>query len=93
MSTIVHSWKSFTAQECNKVLGRTGRFWQREPFDRYIRNERHFRNALTYIENNPVKAGLQRADRLAMEQCAVSLVRVEKKARQRRAYLRRKSLN
>jgi putative DNA methylase len=58
MSKIVHSWKSFTAHECNKVLGRTGKFWEREPFDRYIRNQRHFQNALAYIEGNPVKAGL-----------------------------------
>ena len=58
MSKIVHSWKSFTAHQCNQVLGRTGRLWEREPFDRYIRNQRHFRNALIYIENNPVKAGL-----------------------------------
>jgi REP element-mobilizing transposase RayT len=58
MSTIVHSWKSFTANQCNKILGRTGRFWEREPFDRYIRNKRHFHNALIYIEANPVKAGL-----------------------------------
>jgi REP element-mobilizing transposase RayT len=29
-----------------------------EPFDRYIRNERHYRKAVEYIENNPVKAGL-----------------------------------
>ncbi len=58
MSRIVHSWKSFTAHECNKVLERTGKLWEREPFDRYIRNQRHFRNAVTYIENNPVKARL-----------------------------------
>jgi len=58
MSMIVRSWKSFTAHECNKILQRTGRFWQREPFDRYIRNGTHFRRTLTYIENNPVKAGL-----------------------------------
>src|ERR1051326_6083450 len=58
MSRIVHSWKSFTAHECNKVLARTGRFSAREPFDRYIRNQKHFCNALTYIEENPVKAGL-----------------------------------
>lgn len=58
MSNIVHSWKSFTAHECNKLLGREGRFWQREPFDRYIRSKRHFRTALAYIEANPVKAGL-----------------------------------
>src|SRR5262245_15066123 len=58
MSSIVHSWKSFTAHECNKILNRTGKFWEREPFDRYIRNQRHFDNALVYIEGNPVKAGL-----------------------------------
>jgi len=58
MSKIVHSWKSFTAHECNKLLGRTGKFWEREPFDRYIRNQRHFCTAMAYVENNPVKAGL-----------------------------------
>jgi REP element-mobilizing transposase RayT len=58
LSQIAHSWKSYTANECNKVLQRKGEFWQPEPFDRYIRNERHFANAVTYIEENPVKAGL-----------------------------------
>ena len=58
MSKIVHSWKSFTANKCNEVLGRTGKFWELDPFDRYIRNEQHYRSALAYIENNPVKAGL-----------------------------------
>ncbi len=33
-------------------------FWMEEYFDRYIRNADHFRNAVNYIENNPVKAGL-----------------------------------
>jgi putative transposase len=37
---------------------RKGEFWQPEPFDRYIRNERHYANALRYIEENPVTAGL-----------------------------------
>ncbi len=58
MSQIVHSWKSFTAHQCNNILGRSGQLWAREPYDRYIRNERHFTNALRYIEDNPVKAGL-----------------------------------
>jgi REP element-mobilizing transposase RayT len=58
MSGIAHSWKSFTANQCNRLLGREGSFWQKEPFDRYIRNERHYQNALVYIEDNPVKAGL-----------------------------------
>ena len=58
MSKITHSWKSFTASQCNKILGRSGTFWEKESFDRYIRNEQHFQNAVKYIENNPVKAGL-----------------------------------
>ena len=58
LSQIAHSWKSYTASACNKALGRKGDFWQPEPFDRYIRDERHFANAVTYIENNPIKAGL-----------------------------------
>jgi putative DNA methylase len=58
MSRIVHSWKSFTAHEGNRILERTGRFWAREPFDRYIRNQRHYLNTLKYIEDNPIKAQL-----------------------------------
>jgi REP element-mobilizing transposase RayT len=40
------------------MLGRRGRFWQKEYFDRYIRNARHFAKVAAYIENNPVKARL-----------------------------------
>jgi REP element-mobilizing transposase RayT len=58
MSGIAHSWKSYTANKCNKVLGRTGSFWRKESFDRSIRNERHFQNTIVYIEKNPVNAGL-----------------------------------
>ena len=55
---IAHSIKSYTAHEANKLLKRTGQFWQHEPFDRYIRNRKHFLSVIRYIENNPVKAGL-----------------------------------
>jgi REP element-mobilizing transposase RayT len=55
---IVHSWKSFTAHRANAILGRQGPFWQREYFDRKIRNERHFNDAIVYIHNNPLKAFL-----------------------------------
>lgn len=61
LADVLHSWKSFTANEANRLLGRTGAFWQREYFDRFIRNERHLRMAIEYIENNPVKAGLARS--------------------------------
>lgn len=55
---IAHSWKSFTANQANRLLERQGTFWQRDHYDRYIRNARHFQSAVEYIENNPVKAGL-----------------------------------
>ncbi|HEX6190386.1 MAG TPA: transposase [Pyrinomonadaceae bacterium] len=55
---IAHSIKSYTAHEANKILKRTGQFWQHEPFDRYIRNRKHFVSVVRYIENNPVKSGL-----------------------------------
>jgi len=58
LSEIVHSCKSFTAHEANRILDRKGRFWFPEPFDRYIRNHDHFEKTIRYIESNPVKAGL-----------------------------------
>lgn len=58
LRSIVHSWKSYTANKANQLLGRGGRFWFPEYFDRYIRDERHFANAVQYIHMNPVKAGL-----------------------------------
>lgn len=58
LHSILHSWKSYTAKKANQLLGRSGRFWFPEYFDRYIRDERHFANAVRYIHHNPVKAGL-----------------------------------
>lgn len=58
LSGVLHSWKSYVAHQANQMLGRSGSFWQKEYFDRFIRNDNHYRNAVMYIENNPVKAGL-----------------------------------
>lgn len=58
LSKIMKNMKSYTAHEANKLLGRVGPFWMEDYFDRYIRNAKHFSNAIRYIENNPVKAGL-----------------------------------
>jgi putative DNA methylase len=58
MHKIIHSWKSFTANEANKLLGLKGPFWYHEYYDRFIRDQRHFDNAVRYIHENPVKAGL-----------------------------------
>jgi putative DNA methylase len=58
LSSIMHSMKSFTANRANKSLGRTGRFWSVEYFDRYIRDGAHYANTVAYIHANPVKARL-----------------------------------
>ncbi|HEX4137211.1 MAG TPA: transposase [Bryobacteraceae bacterium] len=59
VSQIMQSLKRFTARECNKILGLTGKpFWQDESYDRLIRNRREFERIARYIEMNPVKAGL-----------------------------------
>ena len=50
---IVHTWKSWTAKEINRHRGRTGRVWQSEYFDRYMRNQRQFDKTIAYIEDNP----------------------------------------
>ena len=58
LEQIAHSFKSYTGLMANRVLGREGTFWMREPFDRYMRDSDHFERTVRYIENNPVKAGL-----------------------------------
>ena len=58
LTTILQSWKSVSAHKANKILNRTGDFWMDEYYDRYIRNSKHLRNILEYIDYNPVRAGL-----------------------------------
>ena len=55
---ILHSWKSYTAKEINRIAGRRGRVWFPDYWDRFIRNERHFAAAVEYIHGNPVGGGL-----------------------------------
>jgi REP element-mobilizing transposase RayT len=58
LQTLLRSWKSFTAHQINKLLGRSGSLWHRDYFDRLVRDEKHFANCVRYIRRNPVKAGL-----------------------------------
>lgn len=55
---ILRSIKGFTAREANKVLARSGRFWQDESYDRWARNEAEVLRIANYIDANPVRAGL-----------------------------------
>ncbi len=55
---ISHSIQSYTATRCNRILGRTGSFWQVETYDHYARDEAELFRIIRYIEQNPVVAGL-----------------------------------
>jgi putative transposase len=51
--------KGSTARKANLLLGRTGEsFWQDESYDHWVRNQLEFDRISSYIEHNPVKAGL-----------------------------------
>jgi len=58
LEKIILSWKGFTARRINPLIGRTGNFWQRDYFDRLVRDARHFANCIRYIRRNPTKARL-----------------------------------
>ena len=47
------AWKRFTAGKINKVLEKTGRFWQEESFDHLVRSPKQFHAIQQYIRKNP----------------------------------------
>ena len=61
LGKLLKAWKGASANAVNRLLGRSGEMWQADYWDRYMRDETHFRKACRYIESNPVKAGLVRA--------------------------------
>ncbi|MEO0017656.1 MAG: hypothetical protein RLZZ522_939 [Verrucomicrobiota bacterium] len=58
LSEVVRSWKGASAMEINRLLQRSGPLWQREYFDRLVRDTDHLHECRAYIRNNPVKAKL-----------------------------------
>lgn len=58
LSDIEHSWKSYTSHEANKLLRRSGIFWQPEPYDHLIRDEEDLEHSIEYILANPKAASL-----------------------------------
>lgn len=59
LSRVMHSWKSFTSKQANKVLARDGgTFWQSESYDHLIRDDDDHARCVAYTINNPVSARL-----------------------------------
>jgi REP element-mobilizing transposase RayT len=52
LERIVHSWKSFTAHALVGA-GRASPVWQREYYDRIVRDEAEFHRLVAYVEYNP----------------------------------------
>jgi REP element-mobilizing transposase RayT len=58
LEKLIRSWKGFAARQINKLLERSGSFWQRDYFDRLVRDDQHFANCVRYVRRNPEKARL-----------------------------------
>jgi putative transposase len=59
LSEITRQIKGTTARQANLILSRSGApFWQDESFDHWIRTPAEWQKIRTYIEQNPVAAGL-----------------------------------
>jgi len=61
---LTKSLKGITAKRANAMLALVGTpFWQQESYDHLVRHEREFAKIVSYIEENPVRAGLVREAR------------------------------
>ena len=59
VAKIMRWLKGSTARQANQLLERTGLpFWQDESYDHWVRNGKEFGRIISYIEENPVSAGL-----------------------------------
>jgi len=59
LARITRLVKGVTARKANEILGRKGQpFWQDESYDHWVRSEAEFNRIMSYIERNPVTAGL-----------------------------------
>ncbi len=59
LAEIIHSWKSYSSNRANGILGRQGTFWHREYYDRIVRDERDLADTIDYVLRNPEKARLK----------------------------------
>jgi putative transposase len=58
LSKVFEDSNKFTARELNRLLGRSGQFWQEGFHDRRCRDENELHDLCLYIEHNPVRARL-----------------------------------
>jgi hypothetical protein len=55
LSKVMQMIKGVSAKKINELLGKNGRFWADDYYDKAIRDEKHFWVVYEYIKNNPLK--------------------------------------
>ena len=60
LGSILHSWKSFTANRINKLLNRSGTLWMDESFGHIVRSWERLEFFREYIRQNPAKTDLRK---------------------------------
>jgi REP element-mobilizing transposase RayT len=60
ISSILKSMKGSTSRHIKQTLQIEGSIWRDESYDHWVRDEEEYCRIITYIDNNPVKAGLCR---------------------------------
>lgn len=58
LGTTVGRWKGASARWINQFQGTSGGVWNREYYDRFIRDDGHVIAAVRYVAGNPVQSGL-----------------------------------
>jgi len=61
LSRIMKGIKGVSARLINQARQTAGQVWQDESWDRIVRDYAEFEEKLTYMADNPIKAGLVRA--------------------------------
>lgn len=59
LEKLLQSRKRQSAREINRLLGSSGKLWQKHSYDHVVRNEVALRKFDEYIADNPSKAGLR----------------------------------
>jgi carbamoyl-phosphate synthase large subunit len=67
LNEILHSWKSFTANEINRVTRRCGEVWMNESYDHIVCDWEELLNWRRYIAGNPEKARLRDSEFVLQE--------------------------
>jgi putative transposase len=70
VTDILQSIKKYTALRANKILNRSGQFWQHESYDHIVRGDKQLKRIIKYVLNNPVSAGfVDRPDQWKWSYC------------------------